>query len=97
MTTIIESHSYSIILENIAYFKAVHADQTLFTMKSGQEVRITCPYKIVKHQLKFDPKPPSTFPIHTIVLEYPTRKSTDVLSHRYGNRDETGRIVEKRS
>jgi len=75
--TVIQSHTYSINLDNVAYFSSDEHDQTRFTMNNGLSVRITCPYDEVKKQLKNHLQ--TTF-AHlsksVLVLEYPVREWT---------------------
>ena len=52
MTIIIQSHTYTINLDNVAYFRSEEYDQTMFTMNNGRRVRITCPYDEVLKQIK---------------------------------------------
>ena len=52
MTIIIQSHNYTINLDNVSYFRSEEYDQTIFTMNNGHKVRITCPYGEVLKQIK---------------------------------------------
>ena len=52
MTIIIQSHTYTINLDNVSYFRSEEYDQTMFTMTNGHKVRITCPYDEVLKQIK---------------------------------------------
>ena len=52
MTIIIQSHTYTINLDNVSYFRSEEYDQTMFTMDNGRRVRITCPYDEVLKQIK---------------------------------------------
>ena len=52
MTIIIQSHNYTINLDNVSYFRSEEYDQTIFTMNNGHKVRITCPYDEVLKQIK---------------------------------------------
>ena len=52
MTIIIQSHTYTINLDNVSYFRSEEYDQTIFTMNNGHKVRITCPYDEVLKQIK---------------------------------------------
>ena len=52
MTIIIQSHTYTINLDNVSYFRSEEYDQTIFTTTNGRTVRITCPYDEVIKQIK---------------------------------------------
>jgi len=52
MTIIIQSHTYTINLDNVSYFNQCDFDQTMFTMNNGRRVRITCSYDEVLKQIK---------------------------------------------
>ena len=65
MTTIIQSHTYSINFDEVCYFRETDHDQTLFTMTNGKQVRITCPYDEVIRQIANS--------VLWIGLEYPVR------------------------
>ena len=53
--TLIKSHTFTINLANINYFRSSRStddnDGTLFYMNNGKCVTITCPYDVVIHQL----------------------------------------------
>ena len=54
--SLIKSHSYTINLSNVNYFKPFQyqltgSDGTQFTMNNDKCVTITCPYDVVIHQL----------------------------------------------
>ena len=55
MTTLIQSHNYTINLGNVCYFKEWTFSGgevgTIFTMNNGKVVTITCPYDKVVEQL----------------------------------------------
>ena len=51
MTIIIQSHTYTINLDNVSYFRSEEYDQTIFTMNNGHRVRITYPYDEVNKQI----------------------------------------------
>jgi len=73
MTIIIQSHTYTINLDNVCYFRATDFDQTIFTTNSGRKVRITCPYEDVLEQIKYAIGDTiSTAPIF-VQLDYPVR------------------------
>ncbi len=86
MTIIIQSHTYTINLDNVCYFRATDFDQTIFTTNVGRKIRITCPYEDVLEQIKdaiFDRKMDnvnhnSTAPIF-IKLDYPVRDVLDIV------------------
>jgi len=74
--TVIQSHTYSINLDNVAYFRSEEYNQTMFTMTNGRRVRITCPYDEVKKQLKNHLQNSFAHLSDTIlILEYPVRES----------------------
>ena len=56
-TTLIQSHSYTINLSNVVYFRPRYGYEgngqtgTNFTMTNGNVITITCPYDIVIEQL----------------------------------------------
>ena len=52
MTIIIQSHTYTINLDNASCFNQCDLGQTMFTMDNGRRVRITCPYDEVLKQIK---------------------------------------------
>jgi hypothetical protein len=58
MTTLIQSHNYTINLDNVVYFKewifpgADGKVGTIFTMSNGKVVTITCPYDKVLKQVE---------------------------------------------
>ena len=52
MTIIIQSHTYTINLDNVSYFSEDQFNQTVFTTTNGRKVRITCPYDEVLKQIK---------------------------------------------
>ena len=85
MTIIIQSHTYTINLDNVCYFRATDFDQTIFTTKIGRKVIITCSYEDVVQQIKdaiFDRKmdnmPYVSRPIF-IQLDYPVRDVLDIV------------------
>ena len=53
--TLIQSHTFTINLANVNYFRASNHindhDGTCFYMNNGKCVTITCPYDVVIHQL----------------------------------------------
>jgi hypothetical protein len=51
MTIIIQSHTYTINLDNVSYFSEDRFNQTVFTTTNGRKVRITCPYDEVNKQI----------------------------------------------
>ena len=76
MTIIIQSHNYTINLDNVSYFRSEEYDQTIFTMNNGHKVRITCPYDEVLKQIK-NKMSNLTVPVF-IELEYGVRTDDDV-------------------
>ena len=69
MKTLIQSHNYTINLDNVCYFKEwIFSDGevgTIFTMNTDRVVTITCPYdKVIKQLGKRIPN------YHIIVLDY---------------------------
>ena len=86
MTIIIQSHTYTINLDNVCYFRATDFDQTIFTTKIGRKVRITCPYEDVVQQIKdaiFDRQMDDinhrSRPPIFIQLDYPVRDVLDIV------------------
>jgi hypothetical protein len=80
MTIIIQSHNYTINLDNVSYFRSEEYDQTIFTMNNGHKVRITCPYDEVIKQIKdklHSTMGNQTVPVF-IKLEYGVRTDDDV-------------------
>jgi len=69
MKTLIQSHNYTINLDNVCYFKEwIFSDGgvgTIFTMNTDRVVTITCPYEMVIKQL--GRRMPN---YHIIVLDY---------------------------
>ena len=49
--TLIQSHTYTINLANVNYFREHHG-MTIFRMNNGKTVQITCPYDSVMKQLR---------------------------------------------
>jgi len=49
--TLIQSHTYTINLTNVNYFREHHG-MTIFRMNNGKTVQITCPYDVVISQLR---------------------------------------------
>jgi len=49
--TLIQSHTYTINLANVNYFREHHG-MTIFRMNNGKTVQITCPYDVVISQLR---------------------------------------------
>ena len=48
--TLIKSHTYTINLINVQYFRDF-AGGTIFRMNDDKAIKITCPYDVVIHQL----------------------------------------------
>ena len=50
---IVKSHTYTIVMDNCAYFRSgrPHGTSTIFKMLNGRDVQITCDYDTVIKQI----------------------------------------------
>jgi len=50
---IVKSHTYTIVMDNCAYFRSgrPHGTSTIFKMLNGRDVQITCDYDTVMKQI----------------------------------------------
>ena len=76
---LVKSHTYTINMDNCAYFRAGRPDEgmngkkgmTIFTMNNGSVVQITCDYDTVMKQLKaHNLKAQSQWHYTVLTLEY---------------------------
>ena len=71
--SLIKSHTFTINLANVNYFRSSRStddnDGTLFYMNNGKCVTITCPYDVVMHQLAGS-RLDGDYTVKVIYLEY---------------------------